>query len=142
MKGQNPGIREIIDAHILGSLSGASLNSEAFELPSLWSRINGDADLLREMVAIFKAEYPPLLSELERAIEHSDAARAERAAHRLKGSLVQFSAHRAAATAASLEIMGKKNSLEGAREAVRCLGREIEDLLQALSRVISRATTG
>lgn len=117
------------------------MDSETFEVASLWSRVSGDVDLLREMVTIFTMEYPPLLAELEAAIESSDTARVEKAGHRLKGSLVQFSAHTAAATAARLENMGKTKSLEGALEAVRCLGREIKELLQALSRVVSRGAT-
>lgn len=110
------------------------MSSEVFDLPSLWSRVDGDADLLREMIAIFAAEYPPVLDRLEAAIERGDAAMVQSAAHKLKGSLVQFSAYTATGTTSCLEDMGKNGSLEGAAELAHRLRAEIADLLQALKR--------
>lgn len=108
------------------------MSSEVFDLPSLWSRVDGDAELVREMVEIFAAEYPPVLSRLEEAIACRDFAMVQRAAHKLKGSLLQFSAQTATKTAACLEDMGRNSSLEGAGALADRLRSEIAELLHAL----------
>ncbi len=122
----------------MGSSDRGSSNSEVFDLPSLWARVGGDVELLREMVAIFTVEAPPILAQLEAAIESNDPARVERASHKLRGSLAQFSAHAAAETAGHLEDMGKNSSLQGADVVCQSLRREVAELLQAMNLVVSQ----
>lgn len=94
--------------------------------------------LLREMVVIFAAEYPLMLDQLETAIDRGEASGVEKMGHKLKGSLVQFSARAATETARRLEDMGKTGALEGAGAAVHGLRREIEELIEALQAVLSQ----
>lgn len=125
----------------MGSLDQSSSNSEIFDLPSLLARVGGDVELLREMIGIFAAEYPPILAQIQAAIESSDPARVERASHKLKGSLVQFSAHTAAETVGRLEAMGKNSSLQGAGVISQRLRGEVDELLQAMNLVVSQRVT-
>lgn len=125
----------------MGPSDQGSSNSEIFDLPSLLARVGGDVELLREMIGIFASEYPAILAQLEAAIESSDSARVERASHKLKGSLVQFSAHTAAETAGRLEAMGKKSSLQGAGVIAQSLRREVDELLEAMNLVVSQRVT-
>jgi len=118
-----------------------SSNSGIFDLPSLLARVGGDVELLREMIGIFATEYPPILAQLEDAIASDDPARVERASHKLKGSLVQFSAHTAAETAGRLEAMGKNGSLQDAGGVAQRLRREADELLQAMNLVVSQRVT-
>ncbi|HEX7285164.1 MAG TPA: Hpt domain-containing protein [Candidatus Angelobacter sp.] len=118
--------------------AGEGTSSEILDWPSLRSRVGGDLGLLREMVVIFAAEYRLMLEQLETAIERGEASGVEKMAHKLKGSLVQFSAGAATETARRLENLGKTNALEGAGAAVRGLRREIEELIGALNALLSR----
>ena len=94
--------------------TGEGLNPEIVDWPSLRSRVGGDLVLLRELVSMFAAEYPLMLKHLEAALERGESSTVEKLSHKLKGSLIQFSARAASATAARLENMGKLNALEGA----------------------------
>ncbi len=58
-------------------------------------RLDGDADLLLELAAIFIVDGPGLLGALLAAIDARDEAASQRAVHSLKGVLVNFGAQRA-----------------------------------------------
>jgi HPt (histidine-containing phosphotransfer) domain-containing protein len=118
--------------------AGEGKNFEILDWPSLRNRVGGDLGLLRDMVVIFAAEYPLMLDQLEKAIECAELSAVEKIAHKLKGSLVQFSARAATETARRLENMGKTNALEGAGAAVHGLRREIEELIETLNALLSR----
>src|SRR2546421_11749880 len=90
------------------------LKSEGFDPDSLWDRIDGDLDLLRDLIGIFSQEYPGILLRIESAISHGESSDLQKASHKLKGSVLQFSASAAAATAARLEEMGRSGVMEGA----------------------------
>lgn len=65
-------------------------------------RLDGDADLLRELAALFLDDGPQLWRELTAALAAGDTARSTRAVHSLKGVLVNFGAARALAAAEQL----------------------------------------
>lgn len=117
------------------------VNFELIDRRSLRRRVGGDMDLLREMISIFSADYPVLLEELQQAIDRGDCSAVEKASHKLKGSLVQFSAGAAAETARRLEEMGKRASVADAPAALETLKRELEELILALSAVASDGFT-
>src|SRR5262245_9489512 len=105
--------------------------------PSLRRRVSGDLGLMREMLSIFAHEYPSMLDHLQQAIRRGDSTVAEKLSHKLKGSLVQFSARAAAETAARLEKMGKLNTLDEAGPVLDELRRELEELMRALNALVS-----
>src|SRR5262249_54668247 len=107
--------RGIIGAEIKkqGLLWG-DLMSQGFDPESLWERVDGDRDLLRELVEIFDQEFPGMLARLEASIQQGDAVDMAKAAHKIKGTLLQFSGKSAAAAAQALELMGKEEKTEGA----------------------------
>ena len=65
-------------------------------------RLDGDAELLLELAALFVRDGPQLWRELDAALVAGDRERAIRAAHSLKGVLVNFGAARALAAAEQL----------------------------------------
>ncbi|SFU98063.1 hybrid sensor histidine kinase/response regulator [Pseudoduganella namucuonensis] len=65
-------------------------------------RLDGDAELLRELAALFLEDGPQLLRELREAAAAGETGRAARAVHSLKGVLVNFGAMRAIAAATRL----------------------------------------
>ncbi|HEX4605220.1 MAG TPA: Hpt domain-containing protein [Candidatus Angelobacter sp.] len=106
------------------------MKSERFDPESLWDRVDGDMELLRELIDVFADEGPRMLARIEDAIRHGSAADLEKSAHKIKGSVLQFSAHAAAAIALELEEMGRRGSVAGAEPLLQRLKQEI-DLLQA-----------
>ena len=106
------------------------LKSERFDPESLLDRVDGDMELLRELVGVFAEEGPRMLAKIQEAINNGSAPELEKASHKMKGSVLQFSAHAAVADALELEEKGRNGSIAGAEPILARLRQEFE-LLQA-----------
>ena len=98
-------------------------------------RLGGDTTLLREITAIFLAEYPGLLAQIRDAIEAGQPRQLERAAHSLKGSVSNFGVTAATEAALDLERIGRHGQMGAAPAAFTVLlerFRELEPLLLKL----------
>lgn len=118
---------------------GAKLNplkSERFDRESLWDRVDGDLDLLRELAGVFAEEVPRMLAQIEDAIQRGSASDMEKASHKIKGSVLQFSARAAAAAALELEEKGRSGSVAGAEPFLNKLRQEIDLLEEALHSMV------
>jgi len=111
----------------------------AVNLPELLVRVDNDRDLLRELIEIFKEEFPRLLQQLQVHIVRGDMKSVENTCHGLKGMLSGLSAMRAAAVAARLEEMGRDGNSSGLKDAVALLEREVESVLPELDASITKA---
>jgi HPt (histidine-containing phosphotransfer) domain-containing protein len=105
----------------------------AFERDEFLARLGGDHALAIEMIDIFAAESPRMMTSLRAAIEANDAEAVQRAAHNLKGSVSVFGGRPATRSALALEGMGRDKNLVGARFAVITLEREVARLNRALT---------
>jgi HPt (histidine-containing phosphotransfer) domain-containing protein len=99
----------------------------------LLQRVGGDRELLTELVVMFRDSVAGQLTALQEAVANQDCRAVERIAHSIKGSVGNFAARSAFATALRLEKMGRETDLAGAEAAVRELEAEIERLKQALA---------
>jgi HPt (histidine-containing phosphotransfer) domain-containing protein len=99
----------------------------------LWSRVEGDRDLLRELIDTLLTETRPLLEEITDAVKKGNPVRLERAAHKLKGAIAVFGAPNAVATAQTLESMGRETNLLAAEQVLQRLEAQLIDLQAALS---------
>ena len=115
----------------------AALKSAGFDPDALWERVDRDVELLRELSAVFEAEFPGMLAKVEAAIGNGDPSGLERAAHKVKGAVLQFSAHGAAATALELEQMGRSGSVADAQLVVEKLKQETATLRKSLQVMMS-----
>ena len=98
--------------------------------------VDGDRQLLREVVRLFLADYPQRLVEIKDAIRRGDAGALWRAAHTLKGSVGNFAATRAFAAAQRMESVGKNGDFGGAaNEACATLESELALLGEQLSKL-------
>ena len=111
----------------------------AVNLPELLVRVDNDRDLLRELIEIFKEEFPRLLQQLQEHVVRKDMKSVENTSHGLKGMLSGLSAMRAAAVAARLELMAREGDASGMSDAVMLLEREVEHLLPELDVSITEA---
>jgi HPt (histidine-containing phosphotransfer) domain-containing protein len=112
------------------------LESARFDPLSLWERVNGDMDLLRDLVELFAVEYPGLLLNIKNAIDRGSSVDVQRFSHKLKGSALQFSGKLAVAAASELEEMGRTESLGGADQVLVTLKFEVLRLMEALNTMI------
>lgn len=94
--------------------------------------VDGDRELLGELVELFAEDCPRLLRELAAAVSAGDADGIARGAHALKGSVGVFGARRAADLANELEERGRAEELDGVPEFFAHLRAECESLLVEL----------
>jgi HPt (histidine-containing phosphotransfer) domain-containing protein len=105
-----------------------------FDRESMLADLDGDDDLLAELIETMKAEAPKLVHELRVAVEAADAALVGRAAHTLKGAVSNFGARSAASAALHLEQMGRSGNLTGVTAVLATLEVEMKALAEALEK--------
>ena len=104
-----------------------------FDRDRACARLGGDRELLREMIAIFRAESPGLMAAIRKAATAGDAGRLRQAAHALKGSLGTLDAPRAFRAARHLEDVARQNDTANITRAFNELEREMTELAPKLS---------
>lgn len=85
--------------HIAGTTP--DFETDVIDEAMLLAGIDGNKQLLRELVRLFLADYPQHLADIKGAINRGDAGAVARAEHALKGSAGNFSAQNAFAAAQS-----------------------------------------
>ncbi len=126
--GLSPAVPEVATAAQRG-------DHEPIDTASALARVEGNAELLKEMVALFLKELPELLAHLREAITAGNAHAIELTAHKLKGSLGNFEARPAIEWALKLEVLGRDSNLSAAEPAYGELEKEIERLKSALAKL-------
>jgi two-component system sensor histidine kinase/response regulator len=103
-----------------------------FDPAELLARVDNDRELLRDLLLIFKDEFPRHLLALREAVEAGDGKRVAAVAHTMKGMLSNLAATQAAATAARLEQMGRQEEASGFPEAFAVFESDAMQLLPQL----------
>lgn len=98
------------------SASPLVASSEVLDRIELLARVDGNRDLLAELVRLFVQERPLLLESMERALRDADGAELARAAHKAKGAFANLSARGAQKTATELELLARRGELTLARD--------------------------
>jgi two-component system sensor histidine kinase/response regulator len=131
---------ETID-DVLHRLSNAESPAASSQVD--WSKamdvVQGDLELLKDIVVTFLDEYPRMLTELEQAVEAGNAKDVQRTAHLIKGSMRYLGAKNAYDRADELETMGREQRLSDINGALDKLRTEIDRLTPEL---IQFAATG
>ncbi|HET6327248.1 MAG TPA: Hpt domain-containing protein, partial [Planctomycetaceae bacterium] len=104
-----------------------------FDRQMALERINGEEQLLDEVIQLFLSDAPSRLAEVRASLEQGDPKRLQIAAHSLKGAAGYVGADRTAAQALKLEELGQKGDLTPALNEFRQLESEIEQLRQAIA---------
>ncbi len=111
-----------------------SVSEAVWNLGELLDRVDNDQELLRELLTIFKEDFPRTMQSLETAIRAEDLKNAARLSHTLKGMLSSLGATRASGAAAKLESLssaGETASLEGAFSALEAEAHSLLPELEA-----------
>ena len=110
----------------------------SFDPTEALERLDGDEELLREVVELVHDEWLRQSVALESALKHADAPAVAAAAHSLKGAVGQLSSEGVAAGAAQVERAARSGDLTTAESSWRSAAPQIETLLAA-ARVWARA---
>jgi CheY-like chemotaxis protein len=93
-----------------------SCDQEAsFDKRELRERLQGNDELIADLVRLFLDDAPNQLQEIRAALEAGASARLENAAHSLKGSAASLGAKALATMARKLEMRGNRGEIEGAK---------------------------
>ena len=104
----------------------------AFDQVAALIRVDGDLELLLEIIEVFLEDSPRLMARIRTAVERQDLSSLEQAAHTLKGSVGNFCAPAAYAAASKLEKFGREGNVTGRQEAWNELQETMEQLRLAL----------
>ena len=103
-----------------------------WNLPELLERVDNDPVLLRELLDIFKEDFPQTLRSLKTAVTAEDLKSSSRLSHTLKGMLSSLGAVRAAAAASKLEALSAAGETASLCAALKALENEGESLVPEL----------
>jgi CheY-like chemotaxis protein/HPt (histidine-containing phosphotransfer) domain-containing protein len=109
----------------------------SFDFGLAASKLGGDRRLLRELLELFQADCPLLMTRIRKAIEATDATALRHAAHALKGSVANFGAPRPFEAARALERMGLDGDLSHAMKAFR----ELEEAMNIFQKEAWKETS-
>jgi HPt (histidine-containing phosphotransfer) domain-containing protein len=104
----------------------------AVNLDELLLRVENDRAFLRELLGIFKEEFPRLMQTLQHAVARGDMKIVVAASHALKGMLLGLSVTRAAAIASQLEQMGREGETLELANSLMLLEAEVAGLFPEL----------
>jgi CheY-like chemotaxis protein len=107
--------------------------SAIFDRASLLARLDGDAELLDQILEVFKDDCPARLTAIDQALAAKNAEGLAAAAHAIKGAALNLSANRLAAVAGALEIAGHRRALDEGPALVASLRLEVQHLLAHLT---------
>ncbi len=119
------GFCEAIDRKVLASLR---------ELQDV-----GDPDIIAEVGGLFIEHSPEKIKAILQAAESDDAKGLQVAAHSLKSSSAYVGAMRLSEMSKELEMMGRTNAMDGAKEKAERLKAEYMRVMTALDAEIKQA---
>jgi two-component system, sensor histidine kinase and response regulator len=116
--------------------SGAALVSSnlVFDMSVALDRVDGEREVLEEIVRLYLTDVPSRLEEMERALARKDGKRLASAAHSLKGSTGCLGGPRAADAAQRVEELAANADLNHAAQALEQLRLELGRLNAELSK--------
>ena len=90
------------------------LSGPPLQLSVALRRVDGDLDLLQELVKTFQEDLPERIQRLRAAIDRGDSQETARSAHSLRGSLGILAAQQAQSLATELETLAAEGRLDEA----------------------------
>lgn len=94
--------------------------------------VEGDQELLTELIALFLHESPQLVAEIQHSSANGQSGQLMHAAHSLKGMAGNFGAQPVVTLAYELEGLGRTGQIDGAASASATLSAEVNRLNAAL----------
>jgi HPt (histidine-containing phosphotransfer) domain-containing protein len=106
---------------------------ENLDRASILKRLDGNQELLTELIQLFSGEAPQLIKGMRIALQRGDMQELERSAHSMKGAASNFSAYGTVSAASQLESDAKNGDSESAKASLAALEVVVERLLPELA---------
>jgi two-component system sensor histidine kinase/response regulator len=116
------------------------MSSAVIDVTELLARVEDDRDLIRDLLLIFREEFPAHLQAMRDAVNSMDAEKVAAEAHALKGMLSNLAANPAAAAAARLEQLGRNREVSQFQEAFGSFEEISKELLLQLDVCMSEVS--
>jgi len=107
--------------------------SSEVNVNKILERVDGDVELLTEVIDLFFAEIGVQLLEIKSAIADRNNTTVEHIAHAVKGAISNFGVESVTKAALQLEMIGRSGNLAQAEEAYAVLVAEIDHLTPVLN---------
>ena len=130
-----------VSAAPVANATASAPAASAFDIEAALRHVEGDRELLDEIVRIFSDECPRNMTEIQNAIRAADSSALERAAHTLKGASANLCATGVTRAAADLEHSARAGDLTQARDQFRALQGAVEQLLHELEGISGKVTS-
>ncbi|HEV2314243.1 MAG TPA: PAS domain S-box protein [Candidatus Acidoferrales bacterium] len=127
MERMRPSRRDDNESHVAPSAIYDSLNTA-----ELLERVQGDRELLAEIVQLFETGLPAILQGLRESIAREDAVEIARVAHTLKGFVGNFGRGGAYRAVEEMESFAKESNMARTAKAFVVVERELKELLAML----------
>ncbi|HOO72661.1 MAG TPA: Hpt domain-containing protein [Spirochaetota bacterium] len=114
--------------------------NDVINTAELKERLDGDFELLKELITIFLADSEKLLNTIEEAINNGDSEKVGKGSHTIKGAVSNFSARNAFDAAYKLEQIGKSGDLSSAQSAFSSLKKEIRQTGEAMKELLKQGS--
>jgi len=108
--------------------------AEIFNRQAFLQRLDGDEELLGELLHIFSEHAQKQLQEMRQALAAGDALRLQGQAHSLKGAAASISAEALKEAAWQVELAGQNRPLEQAVLLLEALSQEFARLQEVLGK--------
>jgi HPt (histidine-containing phosphotransfer) domain-containing protein len=106
--------------------------TQPFDRAAFLERVEGDVDLLEEILKIFLDQAPVQIAAMQQALAASDAARLQGQAHSLKGAAASISANPLRVAAWQVEMAGRSGNLQHAEALLGVVVQEFDRLKESL----------
>lgn len=107
-------------------------SSDVFNLKDAMRLVDGDTDLLKDIISIFIETYPEQIEQIKKTIDNSNAKELRETAHALKGSVGSFGKNSTYELAYQLETLGQRGDMKDSREVFSQLVVELASLKDEL----------
>ena len=107
--------------------------NSVLDLAEAMMNMDGDAELLQEIVEIFQETAQAQLDTLQQCIEIPDPSQVAILAHAMKGGSSNFCARKFMASALKLELLAKGGALEGAEEMLAQMRIDNDEISEIVS---------
>ena len=108
------------------------MSSAIIDMSELLARVEDDRELMRDLLLVFKEEFPRHLQALRDAVSSMDGEKVAVEAHSLKGMLSNLAANPAAAAATRIEQLGRNREASQFPEAFASFEEISKELLLQL----------
>ena len=106
--------------------------STTLDYQAALDQVDGDEELLHDMIAVFLEYWPQTQQALQTAVRLQDAHGLTQAAHSLKGAVSSLGAVAVRETAHTLEVLGRSGDLSAAPAWLELLEAKMAAFLPAL----------